>query len=562
MSIEEDAIQILGFAAKKNGIHDTIEKNLLDAAKIDEETFYQVCLEHFYQFIFIIIDKRKSNVHIIKDPTGCYPCYFTLEEEKIFLSDSIESLVQTRNTVTPNLTAMHHFIYFEVPWKPETLFNEIISVINGSITTLDPDTNTYTQSNQLSLSGDNNNRVNFSELRRHIATAHDRRVGSNNALFLSGGIDSQVMSIILKKDLGLSNLSAFNFYVAGADHTETAEAIETASELNIPLHLIEVSPNKEIELEKFALQNSPYLSSICLDTVVSSEHIDEQMTFFAGQDTRLHTPAISRLDKIFWDYFMRSPVARNIGGVALKYSKPLAKWLLDLNSTSKSSKFDKLIDAFDDPAQFLIQRYFHISPLCEGHVGDEAIEQLRDTLCKSLKLSNRDLYNEIVIQNWRKQYSFDIEYMLQVCSKRNHHCVLPFYDYDLSIYSATLDFNLASKHTKGREGHSSKSKFVNKFILREAFKEELNSSLIFREKAVCATNHLFFNNGLRNELNNFIYHNRYIDTKYGTALELSKLISIAQQRDGCWGPEDNGLCVTIFNAMIVCKVLDLVGCPC
>jgi hypothetical protein len=106
--------------------------------------------------------------------------------------------------------------------------------------------------------------------------------------------------------------------------------------------------------------------------------------------------------------------------------------------------------------------------------------------------NSRHLYNLIVAQKWGEQYTDDMRYMQDLGSINNTNIALPFYDINLARMSSTLPFNQASHQTLGRSQFSNRYAIVNKFLLRQAFRDELNESLLMRAKAVSRSQYLLF----------------------------------------------------------------------
>jgi len=507
-----------------------------------------------YQYFVAFYSKNLNQLYLLKDFSGCEAGYYKVSSSKIVISDSVERILSsTVDNEIDEVTAFN-FIYFEMPWKPQSLFKGINAALNDTVYTYNSLENDFEMKDYFEIkTSDKSSNL---TLRDSITRAHEKRLSTDNAIFLSGGLDSQVMCIALKKDLGVERLLSYNFSIKGAVESEHIEAKQTAVRLGIDFNHIEVDPSKEVDFESlFLTQNSPYVGAISLSSIFDNIGGNANVTFFGGQDTRLHTPALTKLDLNYWK------INSVLGGVANPLLNILGRTssftLRSLSRKVRSEKFDRLLKLIANagkPGSFLSYRHFHIHQfdfINESSKKNKNLNELKSLLGNANFSNPRQLYNKIVELNWRKQYMFDIEYMVGTSRAFGFDCVMPFYDKELAQFSANIDFKSATKFTKGRAGHSNKTVGVNKFVLREAYKGELDDSLIYRDKAVCPTTYMFFNGALKPQLTDFIYNNPLKGTILGETIFIDELITLAKGKHMCWEPQDNAILVIIFNAMII-----------
>lgn len=536
---------------KFNNGDSIVEDELIGLTAVELKSYFD---SKCYQYFVIFYFKSLNQLYLLKDFSGCEAGYYKLTSSNLVISDNVDHILSSTVDNEIDEISAFNFIYFEMPWKPQSLFKSINAVLNDTVYMFNPIEHTFEIKDyfEVAVFDENSNLT----LRDSITRAHKKRLSTDNAIFLSGGIDSQVMSIALKKDLGVDNLLSYNFSIKGAIDSEHVEAKQTADRLGIEFNHVEVDPVKEVDFENlFLTQNSPYVGAIALSSIFNSIKGNKNLTFFGGQDTRLHTPALTKLDLNYWQMnnvlgLVSKPLLNLLGGVA-------AGTIKLLSPKERSEKFDrllKLITNVGKPSAFLTYRHFHIHQFKFIENSLLANEDLKDLQAKlsDLSFSNpRQLYNKIVELNWRKQYMFDIEYMVGSSRAFGFDCVMPFYDKELAQFSANIDFKSATKITKGRAGHSNKTVGVNKFVLREAYKGELDDSLIYRDKAVCPTTYMFFNGALKPQLTDFIYNNPLVGTKLGEVIFINELIDIARKKHMQWQPNDNAILVIIFNAMVI-----------
>ena len=529
----------------------------LSRKNVSHAELYSILEKDSFQYSVVYYRKEKDSIYILKDFSGCESAYYSIDNEHIVIASDVQMVLDNISKIKLCESSIFGFIYFEMPWKPESLFESVYCVLNGTILTFDSENNSFMESDYFSLKGiKEQESLTASDLRMKIAEAHSKRLGKENAIFLSGGVDSQVMSVALKKDIGVDDLYSYNFSIKGARDSEQEDARKTSRQLGIEFQAVEVDPNKEIDFHRFvAKQNSPYLGSLSLKAIFESIESNREITFFGGQDTRLHTPALSRMDLLYWGINKKlGRVGLSLLGLAGATGAFAIRKFKNDKVSDKTERFCKLLSSIKSPEEFLLFRHFHIHGydfIKKDLDSNKQLIHLKSELQNIDFKEPRAAYNFIVEKNWRRQYLFDIEYMVGVTRDSNHNCVMPFYDTELAKFSSALNFRDATRMTKGRAGHSGKTVAVNKYTLREAYKGELDNDLIFRDKAVCPTSYMFFNGSLASSLDDFIYSNCLAGTEIGYKLKIDKLIDIARKKHRKWRPEDNSVLVSVFNAMVV-----------
>ena len=504
-----------------------------------------------------------SNDQVLLNRNGSaeIPLFYFMSPRTIFVSDSVYELQQHIKQPL-DLDTAYPFLYSQFLPKEKTLFLGIIQVLNEQAITFALKGSVIECRVADSFSLPMNEFDSLSEkqltigLREQIARAHSDRLSENNAIFLSGGLDSQVMAITLSKDLGLGqNLSSLHFSVKGARQSELVEAELTAQTLDIPFHAIEVDPQKEIDFEKLLKMNAPYIGAVSIHQLLESSNLTEGTTIFAGQDTRLHTPSIHSIDEKLLGLY-------SIFGFG-SFISTTAKVMLALKNITNNEFESRLyrqlsfFDGTNSVQKYLANRFFHIANL--PFQDKEKMEVLRSSIINELgdvkKSDKRALFNTLATLLWRRQFIYDINYMHDTISANNNKIAMPFYDTELAYYSAQLPFDLAAKMTKGRAGHGQNEVSVNKYLLRKAYEGELDDSLVFRDKAVCLTAHMFFNGGLQQELERFIDASWLAKHEIALSLHLPELQTLSKRKHNNWLESDHWLMMTIFNALIIYNYL-------
>lgn len=500
----------------------------------------------------IIYEKKQKELYLFKDFSGTANLFYGFSPRGWIISSSVAVVRSALPTQTIDPNAAASFVKWQFATQPATLTNEVKTVGNGQCIHLDQNGNARVVSDHFSLSIDPNVQ-NFSEeemaqaLRQHMISAHQKLTGQHNAVLISGGLDSQVMAITLKRDLGVENLIGLHFSVKGAEETEWRDAQSVCKALGIAFHHAEIDPNTPVDVEAcFLNANSPYLGQLFIrhmmnDAGLTGAHV------FAGQDTRLYTPAVTRLDPLYWQ-LASNPLTRQL----LLLLKPIGA-LANYDRQSVQDRFLALLGSLGMPHVVIAQRHFRLL-LSRNGLPNSPIERKLLTDLLNLDPANfrgkpREFYNAIACEQWKRQHGFDSAYMAEAIASTGNKAMMPFFDAQLNNFGASLPFDTATRITSGRAAHGQKKTRVNKYLLRKAYENDLDHSLIFRQKAVCRTNHMLLNGSLRPLVNDFAHDRIAPEFDLGRELNFDRLRRLAKQRDGRWTPNDNSVALMIINAL-------------
>lgn len=498
-----------------------------------------------------------NNIVLSRNGSAEVPLFYFLKNHELFLSDSVYEL-QEYVQQPLDLEASYQYLYSQFLPQEKTLFKGVLQLLNNQKITFSiaeaeiksrledsfflPMREFEGKTEQALTQG----------LREEITKAHASRLSENNAIFLSGGLDSQVMAIALSKDLALgSSLSSLHFSVKNARQSELEDAKLTAKTLKLPFHAVEVDAEKEIDFSSLLTMNAPYIGALSIQQLLQSANLPENTTVFAGQDTRLHTPSLQPIDEKLLGLY-RLPVfgqlVNLVANAALK-----GKYAFKNEYESKLYRQLAFFAGTSSVNTYVANRFFHIAHL--PFQNKQQIRQLQTSITNDLGRldvgDKRALFNTIALQLWRRQFIYDINYMYDTIAANQNKVAMPFYDTHLANYSARLPFELAAKITRGRAGHGANEVSVNKYLLRKAYEGELDDSLVFRDKAVCLTAHMFFNGGLSQELDDFINASWLTDNETARFLHLPDLQKLCKRKRKNWLESDHWLMMTVFNALII-----------
>lgn len=458
-------------------------------------------------FVALALNKHSGKLWIARDVSGAKSIYHAQAPSGgMVVGTNMHEVAALAASATLSRTAALHLMTVDYLFDGETLFNEVHEIPIGTLHACNPGTAPLLVQNYPLHLADKENEAdittNIRGLREEILAAHERRCGDDNIVLLSGGIDSSVMLCALREVAGRERVRAITFRVKNTPEDETVYAMSLARHLGVEIERIEVDPSTEDLVADFgsdiAQMNSPYFGRFIFGQFKGTP----DQVFFAGQDTRLHTPDMNSVDKLAFkllEPLQNTALRAAVRPIALLAHPLIAQGWSTAGKRWKRGVVRSLLSA--DLDEYLPRFFFKLNPesLRQDGYSDAMIREAQARLDVPWRTatSQRQLYNQIVAAKWGEQYTDDMRYLQDVARINHTHIALPFYDINLARFSSSLPFDQASRFMDGQSKFDSRQKTkVNKYLLREAFKEDMNQDLYLRAKAVSRSQHLLFSGTL------------------------------------------------------------------
>lgn len=471
-----------------------------DPSKMDRRFFEALFGGHF---VAIAHDCDQGRIYVLRDVAGAKTIYHAADDETLLIGNVQSEVAQALSRAHISVQSSRVMMALDYYLDGTTQYSQISEVPMGTVMASNSEQAlaTYTQFD-LALYQDENGMsrsYNARLLRDGILKAHENRIGSDNIVLLSGGIDSSVMLAALRGILDRSRLRAVSFKVKGTSEDETVYSARLAKELDVSIEVIEVDPMDEAHFADFEddilAMNNPYAGRFIYGNLQGGP----DSVFFAGQDTRLHTPDLNRLDQFAFSLLSlqrrratrsvaRSLVARLLAPITAIHGKyaEVPRWRRGLHRAALAPDLDRYVQRF----------LFNIDEgrMRELGIDDESAKKFVKGVaidCSSVG-NTRDLYNRIVARRWPTQYTDDMRYLQDLGRLNGTHVALPFYDIALARLSSGLPIDQTTRFVEGKGKFDASRTRVNKALLREAFCSELPFDLLMRAKAVSNTQHLMY----------------------------------------------------------------------
>ncbi|MEM6964289.1 MAG: asparagine synthase-related protein [Bacteroidota bacterium] len=530
----------------------------LDAfTKIDATLIGKAFHENFF---LIAIDKNEHKLHLVRDISGVKTAYYTCSEGELRVGTVMHDLAKSLAQVAFSEVAIHQILYsnylldgytyyegvYELKAGHHQVYNSFFQQINATKHEVN-----FLEENNL------NAEENFKMLRRKTRAAHRGYLAPKNTVLLSGGLDSIAMLIALDDLPETKHLQNISFRVKDTSQDETGYATDAAQKVNRPITIKEVDPNAADNFRNFEetlLQmNNPYIGVWIFGKFKGTP---EEM-FYAGQDTRLHTPALNEVDKMayallpyqntFWVKNILKPLSK-LGQFVFKILGAHRSTHRVVKNLWKGLHLTDLKSYIDEFYLKLGKEKIEKRGLPTDHY--EAFRKHFDFDISKIK-TKRALYNKVVEKKWKEQYIFDIRYLQDVARLNQTYIAMPFYNPHLASFSSSIPFDLSMKKMMGRSRFGKTKAIIYKYVLRHAFRDKLTDKCFYRAKAVSETMHQMNNGVLGKKLKNVLRRDLALSNSFIRSFKLEKYVQRYLDTES-WGMKEDDYLGTIYYIGALC----------
>lgn len=511
-------------------------------------------------YFTVIINKFTSKITVIRDKSGINAGYYHANNGTLIIS-SLMHLISEFVPCQMDKNNVYQFLYSDYLIDGQTFYKELKGFEVGSEYTFNSNFEiTHKTLSDFNLGSDENTLSeveNIKKLREEIVKAHVKYLNKENIVLLSGGIDSVAMMIALDDLLPKNQILAHSYKVkniTNADETVYAKSI--ADHLNIPIDIFETDLKGKISEVDFktivSKMNIPYCG---VHFFMDNFKDNEEITYYAGQDTRLHTPSVNKIDLVAFNLFKKPKALLVTLNALASILRPMFR--LFKNSSNRTLRGLLRATYVFDINQYVFKYYYAIDKkkLESYQLPTNHFEAYKSQYTLDLKnvKNKRGLYNAIVSMKWKEQYVTDIRYMQDMATMMNSNLAMPFYDIDLARYSATIPFDLSTKTMLGRSEFDEKNKVVYKYILRMALKDKIDKKTFNRSKAAPVTTFALFNDSMNDIIKSLFNEDLNSQNSFIRNFDLEQFINNFITRLAPWKEDDQGYLVKIYNtAALIC----------
>jgi len=406
-------------------------------------------------FAFAIFDTREKVLTVCRDHVGIKPLFFYRDESTVIFASElkvIKSIMGDRLTL--NKEAIPYFLHFGFIPQPLTIYNNTGKFPSAHYVQVSsrkelfdhrsiefspfwklenaiepvPVTNESTAKKQL-------NELLFDSVQKQLIS--DVPVGT----FLSGGIDSSLVTAIAVKVSGTGKIKTFSIAIDDGKYNESEYAIQVAAHLQTDHHQFEVKEKEVIELvdKLIPAYDEPFADSSAFPTMMVSRLAKQHVTVALsgdGGDELFHGYGTyqwaKRLSAPYWQ-FVKDPLFSASRLLSSKYQRignmfayPDKKHMVSHIFSQEQYYFRE-----QELTKLLVNDKFNFSDI---NISPNLARVFSETELQSFWDFNHYLKDDLLVKVDRASMQYSLE------------CRVPLLDYRLVEFAYNLDEKLKIKN--------------------------------------------------------------------------------------------------------------------
>lgn len=463
----------------------------------------QGCLDKLEgMFAFALWDEKLQKLFVVRDRYGEKPLYYTSNKEGFFFASELKALKEHYSKENLSKTALNLFFSLSYIPAPHTIYKDVFKLQPGNYLEIENngeykikkfyDLKSVVQKNHHNLIKDYEQAK--KELRQLLFASVEERMISDVPLgsFLSGGIDSSIVSAIMAK-LSDQPIKTFSIGFKEKEYDESERAALVANHIGSEhtLHILGHEDLLAVVDETLAYFDEPFGDSSAIPSMMVAKKAREKVTVVLTGDCA---------DELFggYDKYLGKHYAEKYASypsfVRTIFEKGV-QWIPHNNYTNHTlRKVKKVIKAASLTPE---NRYLSLSSL--GFQKTEKNDLLNDTFQEDVSIEILKQFNSLGISDELTQTFYsDIHLVLEgdMLAKVDRACMInslearvPFLD------SKIVDFSFKLPHEFKIQGTNKKR------ILKETFSDLLpEETMNFSKKGFGIPIRLWFQNELKTEL--------------------------------------------------------------
>lgn len=231
-------------------------------------------------FAFALYDRNDNSILLVRDRLGIKPLWYSLSGEKLSFSSEIRALIQGPGTTLCKAALSEYIAFGRMPGTGE-IFDGVQSLAPGSWLKVDPN-GRRSQGEWWSKEGFSKSKIplNHRELAKRVnklvTAAVEQHLISDVGIgsFLSGGIDSSIVTLVAGKALG-KNLQTFTIGFPQKTHDERSIARLVAQKAGTTHHELEISPDQCLVWVREAVNSLDLPSVDAINTYIVSRAVKD-----------------------------------------------------------------------------------------------------------------------------------------------------------------------------------------------------------------------------------------------------------------------------------------------
>ena len=427
-------------------------------------------------FAFAFYDKLQNKMWLARDHFGIKPLYYALKENQhLVFSSEMKALLEfpiKRELDQASVQNYFHLMYIPAPY---TIFKTVRKLEPGQNIEVDIDHKDVQFNSFYSLPPSDQLSEDSYESAQHkihnlLTRAVELRMVSDVPLgsFLSGGIDSSIISTLAQKISG--NLNTFSIGYSDEPYfDETPFANLVAKKIGSNHTVFSLSNKEMFEHIHDMLDyiDEPFADSSSVAVYILSKYVRKHIKVVLTGDGA--DELFSGYHKHMAEYLIRNPSSKEKAAL-LAY--PVSK-LIPASRTGKLSNLSRQIQKFKKGSQLDVkERYWQWAGFPSHHLLSKESEQetRKEQWLGTLQKNNKDI-NDMLLTDMQFVLPNDMLYKVDMMSMAN----------SLEARPPFLDYNLVDYVSKLPGSYKIERNFKKK-ILQDTFKMDLPNELYRRSK--------------------------------------------------------------------------------
>lgn len=319
------------------------------------------CLQHFNgMFAFVIYDTLNNELFGARDRLGKKPFYYK-HSGRSFEFASQPSQINIESNLTIDETAIASFLVWNYIPEPISIYKEVKKLPAGHYFRFDLQQGDFKLFKywDLDYNWENKFTGSYEEAKHELSELLDDAVKIRMfadvplGVFLSGGIDSSLVSAIASKQV--TNLKTFSIKFNEAGFDESVYAEKVARHLGTEHHTIECNYEEGIGLIENVSKyyDEPFADSSAIPSMLLSKytrkHVTVALSGDAGDEAFLGYHRYRWIDKVQWIFMLPYAVRRNMAALLSHSSNYRHKLIaMGISMPEIESLYVKLLGSMED----------------------------------------------------------------------------------------------------------------------------------------------------------------------------------------------------------------------
>lgn len=433
----------------------------------------ELCVDRFIgMFAFAIYDESTDEIFLFRDRVGVKPLYYSFQRGVLYFASELKALSVFGISKEINLDAVS--LYFRFGFIPHhlSIYKVVSKLEPGQLVKISREgiiKKKYWNLNEEIIEGRSENEW-LSELEALLISSFRYRMVSDVpvGVFLSGGIDSSLLTAILQKHCG--GIHSFNIGFEESGFDESIYALRVGEHLGTrhTQKILRLDEAKNLLKNFYSIYDEPFADTsgiplACIARLAKDHGVKVVLSGDGGDELFAGYNHYQKAVSLFKKFAAMPSSIRHGISKSTKFLMPasLRRKTYWLNMEHKAYSFEELMDA-DSPTEFF-------EAFIANQSMDEIAKMMHPTAMGSMGFSKNDRNPLQAMMSWDFQYYLPDDLLVKVDRATMFNgveCREPFLDHRLVEFAARIPTELKIKNGTGKY---LLMKLLNRYMPKEYF---------------------------------------------------------------------------------------------